>query len=217
MWKSWRRKRRIAKVKPGDDSPLKPFRSWQGLWRSQFSIELPVGDPQADDHIIDFTYMDSDNYGRLYVGGRQVARASLPASFPVPGGVIEVAVSMYGMTRIHYVTPDGGETQLTPHPKSGEAWRARLAARRPFLSRVIGGTAVVVLLACLAVLLPAVAQQLSGIPWVAENLGTFTSPFDLPAWANSVMLGAGILAGTERALSLKNHWLIDLDTTLMGD
>jgi hypothetical protein len=35
----------------------------------------------------------------------------------------------------------------------------------------------------------------------------------LPAWANTTVTVAGVLAATERALTLRNHWLIDLDTT----
>lgn len=216
MWRGWRRKRRVAKVKEGDGSSLPPFRIWQGLWRSQFSIRLPRDAADAREYVIDFTYMDSENKGRLYVGGTQQAIASLPAAFPVPGGLIEVGASMYGMTRIHYVTPSGEETQLTPHPRSGEAWRARLAARHPRVSAVIAAVAVVVLLASLVVLVPMVAAQISQIPPVAENVGSFTAPFDLPAWATAWLAVAAVVAALERALSLRHHWLIDLDTTFMG-
>ena len=44
-------------------------------------------------------------------------------------------------------------------------------------------------------------------------MGTFTSPIQLPAWLNTALLVAGIIAAFERALTLRNHWLIDADTT----
>lgn len=151
----------------------------------------------------------------LYRDGVQVARSNLPAAFPVPGGVIEVARSSYGLTRMHYVpTPDAeAPIMLRPHRRSPEGVRARIAHHFPRLSRFIGAVAIVVLLVGLVTGLPQGLQMITEIPPIAERFGVFTSPFQFPAWLNTTLLVAGILAATERALTLKNHWLIDLDTT----
>ena len=34
-----RRSRRLKKVKPGNGKPLKPYRGWQGLWRTLFLLD----------------------------------------------------------------------------------------------------------------------------------------------------------------------------------
>lgn len=57
---------------------------------------------------------------------------------------------------------------------------------------------------------------MSQLDWVAERFGTFTSPFALPAWANTGLLILGILAALERALTLRSHWLIDAETWWLG-
>ncbi len=149
----------------------------------------------------------------LYVDGVQVHRANLPAAFPVPGGVIEVAASPYGLSRMHVVSEDGQERVLQPHPHSLEGLRARFAQRFPGISRVIGVAAVLVLLGGLALFVPQLLELVTRTEVVAQYVGTFTSPIRLPEWANTALLVAGILAALERALTLRNHWLIDADTT----
>lgn len=34
----------------------------------------------------------------------------------------------------------------------------------------------------------------------------------LPSWLNTTLTVAGVLASLERALTLRNHWLPDVDT-----
>lgn len=149
----------------------------------------------------------------LYRDGVQVHRSDLPATFPVPGGVVDVAVSMYGLTRMHYVLDDGTERTLRPDRTSLEGLRARFGRRFPRTSSMIGAVAVAVLLVGLVVAAPYALEMVTRLDVVSERFGTFTSPIDLPGWANTTLLVAGILAATERALTLRNHWLVDLDTT----
>lgn len=149
----------------------------------------------------------------LYRDGVQVHRSDLPATFPVPGGVVDVAVSLYGLTRMHYVLDDGTERTLRPDRASLEGLRARFGRRFPRASSVIGAVAVVVLLVGLVVAAPYALEMVTRLDVVSERFGTFTSPIDLPGWASITLLVAGILAATERALTLRNHWLVDLDTT----
>ncbi|HIY65291.1 MAG TPA: hypothetical protein H9830_03310, partial [Candidatus Agrococcus pullicola] len=149
----------------------------------------------------------------LYRDGVQLYRSKLPATFPVPGGVIEVAASGYGASRMHFVDDSGRERALVPHRRAAEGLRARFGNRFPALSRAIGALAILILLVGLVVGIPQGIEMVTSIEPIAERVGTFTSPIQLPAWANIALLVAGIIAATERALTLRNHWLIDFDTT----
>lgn len=174
-------------------------------------------DHELNRYVVDVDLFDWNSHIHLYRDGVRHASAESPATFPVPGGVIDVATGMYGVNRIDHI-PDGGEkAQLRPVRGSGEWRRARFARRHPGVSRLIGGAAVVILLTALAVLIPQIVAQLSQIPWVAENVGTFTSPIQLPAEVNTGLTVAGVFAGVERSLSMRNHWLIDAETWFMGD
>lgn len=209
------RDRRVGKtakkVKPGDGSPLKPYRWWQPLYRSMFSTELAEDGRHPQRYEVDIDFFDERSRVFLYRDGIQSAVSKLPAAFPVPGGHIEVATSTFGLRRMHLVDELGNERVLTPHPRSGEGWRAALAQRHPTLSGALGITAVIVLLGSFAVGLPQLAQTVSEIDIIADNLGTFTSPIDLPAWLNTTLLVASIVASIERALTLRHHWLVDND------
>lgn len=228
-----KRRKKAKKVKSGDGSALKPYRGWHVVYRSLFGIQLPLptaaaGDPTGDRHPgdaeparhryqVDIDFFDWDWRVYLYRDGLQHAYSSTPAVFGVPGGVIEVRTSLWGVSRIHYVAEDESETVLRPEPRTAEWHRARFDRRFPTASRLIGWAAIAILLIALAVVIPQGIEQLTQIPWVAENLGTFTSPVSLPAWANTVLAVGGVLAAIERALSLRSHWLIDADTWFLGD
>lgn len=118
---------------------------------------------------------------------------------------------------MHYVTDDGHECALHPHRRSMEGLRSRFDHRFPRTSVWIGRVAIVVLLAGLVVGLPQAAALISRIDLIADTVGTFTSPVTLPAWLNATLLVAGILAAIERAVTLRNHWFIDIDTLWLGD
>jgi len=197
-------------VKPGDGRALKPYRWWQTIWRTIFTIELPEPDGTQHEYAVDVDYFDWTI--RLYRDGVNTATASYPVKFEVPGGIIDVNLSLYGTSRMHFVSDDGDHTQLRPNPTSGEGWRARFAHRHPWPSRIIGWLAIAILLTSLVLLVPQVIERISQIEWVAENIGTFTSPIDLPAEVNTALTVAGVIASIERALSMRNHWLIDADT-----
>lgn len=149
----------------------------------------------------------------LYRDGVQLYRSKLPATFPVPGGVIEVAASGYGASRMHFVDEQGGEQVLVPHRRAAEGLRARFGQRFPGFSRTIGVLAIITLLVGLTVGIPQGIEMITSIEPIAERFGTFTSPIQLPDWANITLFVAGLLAATERALTLRNNWLIDFDTT----
>lgn len=207
------RQSRQRKVKPGDGSALKPYRWWHPIYRSQFEI-----DHEGHRYTLDVDFFDWNERAYLYRDERQVAFCPVPAAFGVPGGQIEAAWSTYGMKRAHLVlTESGTTTQMHASPGTAEAWRARLAVRHPALSRVLAVASVVVLLVALAVWVPQAVETLTQIPAVAEWIGgPWTSPLNVPSWLQGALAFGGVAAGLERALSLRNHWLIDADTWWLG-
>lgn len=221
MVKELKRRWQLGRVRPGDGSALTEYRPWQVFSRSLFFLDLaePSGDSHA--YAVDVRYLADAKTKKqhhnavgkspaaLYRDGVQLYRANLPTTFPVPGGVIEVATSPFGLKRMHFVSDDGGERTLRPDRRSQEGLRARFEQRFPRTSAVIGAVAIAVLLVVLAGGLLQGLEALTKIPPVAERVGTFTSPVDLPAWANVTMVVAGMLSGVERALRLRHHWLLD--------
>lgn len=145
----------------------------------------------------------------LYRDGKHHAQSTMPAAFPVPGGTLEVVASSFGLKRCHFVADDGTERQLAPDPASAEGRRALLERKHPAASRTMGLVSVLILVVALIVGVPQVIEEISQIPPVAENVGSFTAPLRLPAWANISLLFATLVASTERALRLRYHWLLD--------
>lgn len=209
-----KRRKALKRVRAGDGRPLPDYDWWHWLWRSLFIVRHAGADGQTHEYAIDVNFFDFDGKAELYRDGVQHAVASMPAAFPVPGGVIEVAASTLGMKRVHLVLDSGKERQLRPAPGTAEHWRARLDRNHPRLSRWLAGLAIAVLLIGLVLLVPQLVQEITTIPAIANLLGTFNSPISLPAWLNTALGIAGAAASMERALTLRNHWLIDADTWL---
>ncbi|GAB2747469.1 hypothetical protein [Amycolatopsis magusensis] len=221
MVKELKRRWQLGRVRSGDGSALGDYRLWQVFSRSLFFLDL--AEPSGSNHTyaVDVRYLvdaktkkqhesaSGKSPAALYRDGVQLYRANLPATFPVPGGVIEVATSAFGLKRMHFVSADGGERTLRPHRRSQEGLRARFGQRFPRTSAVVGVVAVAILLVVLSVALLKGIEGVTRIPVVAEHLGTFTSPIRLPGWANITMVVAGVLSAVERALRLRYHWLLD--------
>ncbi|WP_413316688.1 hypothetical protein AA0Z99_08600 [Agrococcus sp. 1P02AA] len=208
------RKRRRAerRVKPGDGHQLKPFRWWQLLSRTLFHARMRGESGAVETWSVDVALWgdkDGDVAAKLYREGVNQAVSKLPAAFPVPGGAIEVAASGYGMRRCHFVDEAGNARQLTPDPATAEGRRLRLHRTRPGLSRAIGAVSVLVLLVSLVLGVPQIIEQVTSIPPIAERIGTFESPLQLPAWANVSLVVGALVASSERALRLRYHWLLD--------
>ena len=212
MSEQGRRRRATRRVRPGDGRPLPPFRWWQLLSRSLFSLSLPGADGRRTVYTVDVRPMGDENgvvRADLYLDGRHTASSRVPAAFPVAGGVIEVAATVFGLKRCHYVTPDGGERQLVPYPRSAAGRRLRLDRDHPALSRSIGSASVVLLLGGLGVVVLELVDVVGRIPPVVDRFGGFAAPVQLPLWL-TVTLGLGaVVASTERALRLRYHWLLD--------
>ncbi|GAA0275333.1 hypothetical protein [Cryptosporangium japonicum] len=207
MIEQWRRMRAARRIQPGDGRALKPFRWWQLPFRALLYLTLSHPDGRPTVYAVDLPHRADTGSGKarahLYVDGRQYARSKLPAAFPVEGGTIEVAISAFGVKRCHYVTVDGEERQLVPDPRSAEGRRARFDGNHPALSRATGVLSVLTLLVGVALNVLQLAEPISRIPAITENLGRFDSPVHLPIWLN-VALALGAVAGsTERALRLR--------------
>ncbi|GAA4476769.1 hypothetical protein GCM10023190_14940 [Enteractinococcus fodinae] len=204
--------RKKHEVQPGDGRPLKPFRVWQGLARSLFYAPLETPEGKQRLYAVEVNYFEWEDGADLYLNGVHHARSKLPAAFPVEGGTIEVAATTYGLKRMHYVDDKGTARVLKPDPASAEGMRARLAARAPLVSKLIAVLAVTILLMLLPFSVLQLAEILTHTEWVQQFVDPFTSPIQLPNWATTPAMVLTILAAMERALTLRNHWLIDMET-----
>ena len=195
-----------------DGHALQRYRWWQPFSRSLFHLRLVDYDGTPEIWSVDIRHGGDDNgvvFAQLYRDGVNVARSKLPAAFPVPGGTIEVVTSMYGLRRCHFVTDDGLERQLIPDRASAEGRRARLQRDHPTLGRAIGAVSIVVLIVGVVLGVPQILEQITAIPPIAENFGTFISPIHLPVLLNIALLLATLAASTEHALRLRYNWLLD--------
>ncbi len=220
MVKKLKRRWQLSRVRSGDGSALAEYRRWQLFSRSLFYL-----DHEAHVYAVDVRYLadaktrkqhedaDGKSPAALYRDGVQLFRSNLPAAFPVPGGVIEVATSAVGLKRMHFVPEHGDERALRPHPRSQEGLRARFGRRFPRTSAAIGAVSLVILLIALVFGLLQGAEAVTKIPVVAEHVGTFTSPLVLPKWAKIALTVAGFLSALERALRLRYNRLIDSVTS----
>lgn len=210
-----RRKRRLKmkKVKEGNGHKLKEYRFWNIFTGSLFHLEVTNDKNEKINYAILCKYFVEEPRADLYCNGTHIAYAKLPAIFPVKDGVIEIENGGYGINKIHYDSNNNETYSLYPDKRSVRGLRMSLHNRFPKVSSFIAIMAVVVLLTSMALGLPQLIAALSQIPWVSENIGTFVSPIVLPALVNLGIVVAGILAGVERTLMLRNHWLIDMETS----
>ncbi|MER5277196.1 hypothetical protein ABT025_15740 [Streptomyces sp. NPDC002809] len=208
--KQWAASRRL---KPGDGRELQRFRWWQLPVRSLFWLRLPGDGGQERLHAVDVRHwarLDNSRIrAHLFLDGRHVAESKLPALFPVDGGLIEVAMSGYGVKRCHYRPWGGQPSQLTPDPASAEGRRARFGARHPGLSRAVAIGSALLLVIGVGLNLLQLAEPVSHIPPVTQRVGTFVSPIHLPIWLNLALGGGAVLASMERALRLRYSSLLD--------
>lgn len=204
--------RKKHQIRPGDGHQLKPFHVWQGLARSVFYAPLATPEGARTTYAVQVKYFDWEDTADLYLNGIHHAQAKLPAAFPVAGGTIEVASTLYGLKRMHFVGAAGQEKVLRPDPASAEGLRARLAQRHPVLSKTISTLAIVILLVLLVFGLMQAVEFITHREYVQGFVDPITAPLSLPDWASTPALVLGVLAALERALTLRNHWLIDMDT-----
>ena len=202
-----RRRRRSRRVRPGDGSPLRAWRPWHALSRSVLATHHAG-------HLwtVDVDFFDWEDRVLLHRDGRCWAESTMPAAFPVPGAHIEVASSLWGLSRAHVVHEDGREELIRPLSGTAEAWRARMGRRFPRTSRILAVLAVVVLALNLALLAMSTAEWVTHRQWVQPWTDPWTSPVEIPAGVATALVVAGVLAAVERALTVRSHWLLDAET-----
>lgn len=223
----------------GDGSPLEKYSMRQVFSRTLFFLELPEPSGKIRRYAVDVNYDADELSGRqpkeedsdpdsdsdrkndspvaLYRDGVQIHRSDLPAIFRLPGGQLEVATTLYGLRRMHFVRDSGEAYVLRPHPHSPEGLRAAFSRRAPRTSRTIGHFAAMILLAGLALTLPQGLETVTDLHLISERIGSFTSPISLPAWANTALVTVTTFAAIERALTLRRHWLLDLGAYSEGE
>lgn len=208
--RQWRNRR----VRAGSGEPLHRYRWWHTFGRSLRSITLTSRDGTASVYTVDVRHAgdmsDGEIRARLYVDGALQSYAKTPTRFAVPGGHIEVAITGFGLKRCHYVRDDGTEQQLSPDRASAEGLRARLHSRHPGLSRTIGLISAALVIVGLGVEVPQLIEALSRIPLIADSIGTFTSPIQLPLHLNLLIGLAAVVGSTERALRMRSSWVDEL-------
>ncbi|TSB47772.1 hypothetical protein [Alkalicoccobacillus porphyridii] len=215
-----RRKKRLSKikkVKEGDGHRLKKPWLLNMFTRSLFHVEITNKDDKKILYTIVCKYFVEEPRADLYKDGIHIAYSKLPAAFPVEDGFIEMENGGYGINRIHYETEKEGIYSIYPDKRSIRGGRLWIHKRFPKISSFIAVSAIVILLTSIVIGLPQLVETLSDIPWVAENIGTFESPIVMPSMINYAMIGAGMLAGVERTLMLRSHWLIDMETNHWDD
>lgn len=191
----------MARETAGDGSALRPVRGVQWLWRGVLGTEH--AGTRWD---VEVDFLDWDEKVLLYRDGVQERVQRGTSRFTLDDGArLEVAWSTLGLRRAHLVRAEGTETPLTPAPGTAERWRADLERDRPALSRRLAATSWAVLTVALLLQVPQLLELGAGVTgWYA-----FTSPVTLPASLNTPLSVAALLAGLERALRLRHHWLID--------
>jgi hypothetical protein len=200
-------------VKPGNGRALARFRWWHLFGRALFHLRSYDSDGRAVTYSVDIPnkrnpgYDDGKVKAHLYLDGTHRAESKVPAAFPAHGGTIEVATSMYGVKRCHFVPTDGEARQLSPDPRSAEGRRAGLDRKHPALSRFLGSLSIVFLVIGAVLLLVQLAEPISAIPPIAAIVGTFDSPVHLPLWLNVGLGFAALAASSDRALRLRYSWL----------
>lgn len=198
---------------PTEGQRLRPVRRRDVLTRLLYTVEHPGPGGVRLDHTVEIDVGRADGRAVLFVDGWEQATTDMPGSFPVARGVIEVAIGLHGVKRVHLVGDDGEERRLDPVRGTLEALRARMERRNPRLSRAVGGLAIAVLVVDLVLSVPAAWEFLTTrVDRLNEVFGTFTSPIVLPLWLTVTLAVAGAAAGVERALTLRRHRLLDVET-----
>lgn len=214
MLQQWRRRRAEKRSAPGDGRELTRYRWWQLPGRALFHLELRDSQSRIQRYAVDVRHWQNQSSGgvtaQLYRNGHQLAVSKMPAAFRVEDGVIEVAMSTFGIKRCHLVGHDGTERQLVPDARSPEGRRARFERNHALASRMIGRVSVVVLLVGVALLIQQIADPISQIPPIVERFGHLEPLIRLPLWLNISLGLAAALASTERALRLRYHWFLDV-------
>ncbi|WP_440119084.1 hypothetical protein [Paenibacillus sp. QZ-Y1] len=209
-----KRRKKLEKVKAGDGHLLKKYRFWSIFTHSLFHIKITNhSSGRTTSYAIKSKYFAEKPRVDLYRENIHVAYSKLPAAFPVENGVIEITNNSTWINGIHYSRASQDSFTVSPDRRSIRGFRMWVHRRFPTLSAFIGMIAIIILFISIALSIPQFLESISAIPWVSENIGVFESPIQLSVWTYFAIGIAAAIAGTERVLMLKNHWLIDIEST----
>ncbi|MBM7578550.1 hypothetical protein [Jeotgalibacillus terrae] len=216
--KKMKHKRKMKKVKAGDGHLLKKYRLWNVFTHSLFHVEVTnKTEGETTKYAIKSKYFTEEPRVDLYKEGRHVSYSKLPAVLPVNGGVIKVNKNSIGINGIRYVSDQEATYSVYPDRRSVRGLRLWFHKRFPNTSALVGLIAVIALLISTTLGLVQLMESFSDIPWIAENIGIFKSPVTLSVGTNLTIGLAAALAGIERTLMFRNHWLIDIENINTGE
>ncbi|MFB9687329.1 hypothetical protein [Amycolatopsis plumensis] len=109
MFETARRRQAIRRVKPGNGRPLQRFRWWHlPMGRGLFYLRPSPAARRTATYAVDVRRWGGEPLAHLYLNDRHQAQSRIPTVFSVKNGVIEVAMSRFGIKRCHFVTAGGG-------------------------------------------------------------------------------------------------------------
>jgi len=175
------------------------MRHVQFLWRTQLGV-----DHAGSRWVVEQDAADGEERIELYRDGIQVAKATSPARFDVPGGRIDAKIVSGQVRRARLVTPEGTR-RLTPERGTAEHGRARFAERFPVASGIVAAVSLTIVVGAAILELPQLLQVVTHTEIVRDWLGwSFTSPIRLTVAWNVGITIAGVVASIERGWRFKH-------------
>ncbi|WP_137754710.1 hypothetical protein [Agrococcus sp. SGAir0287] len=194
----------MGRTKPGDGRALRPMRHVQFLWRTQLGI-----DHDGSRWVVEQDSADGEERIELYRDGVQVAKATSPARFELPGARIEARIASGRVRRARLVTSSGAR-RMTPERGTAEHGRARFAERFPVASAVVAAVSFTIVVGAAILELPQLVELVTNLEPVRDRLGwSFVSPIRLPADWNVGITIAGVVASIERGWRFKHIPFVD--------
>ncbi|WP_239741098.1 TetR/AcrR family transcriptional regulator [Mammaliicoccus sp. M-M45] len=202
-------RRLLNKVKEGDGHNLKPYRLWNIFTHSLFHITIINEKNGEVNYALKSKYFVGEPRVDLYNNGKHVAYSKLPAAFKLENGILEVRSGGSGINRIKYISNQEENFSVKPDKKSIRGMRLELHKHFPKVSGFISLVSILVIFVSFILSMPQILESLTQIPWIAENIGIFESPIHFSV-AMNISIGIAVaIAASERAMMLRNHWLID--------
>lgn len=199
-------------VKAGDGRAFKQLHWWEIMTRSVFYLQI-----NSDQYAVEVYFFRFEDNIMVYKNGEQVSMGTESMKYQAGDGLIEIALSDYGVKRMHYVREASQDEMLIPDKQSAEGLRYKFGHKFPRVSKWMGVIAIAVLLVSVVLWIPQIVELLAGWDILERYIGGFQSPVNLSGWLNMALVVLSVLAITERTLTIKYHWLIDMDTSSFED
>lgn len=198
-----------TKEKVGEGvAELRPLKLTDVFWRGLYGVRYG-----GSHYVVEVDFFDIGEKVRLYRDGCLVDERPSPAHFQLDGAAaIEATMALYGMKRAHLVEEGCGcgARALEPLPGTAEARRLAFDMRHPAISRMVAVAAWAVLAVAAVTQVPNMLNSLAnGAAWLGISAPFAVPTFALPAWLNTLLGVAGIVAGLDRGLRMVHNPLLD--------